>query len=84
MSESAVAGPFAMCPTEGAMTGDSEAENIENLDAKIVSTSNTLDEEPFLPVRSIITLFRIQARARAPARGEPWYPCQPWVRRLSG
>ena len=63
---SAAAGPFAHSPNEQE-AGDAEAESIDNLEAKIVSTSNTLDEEPFLPVKSIITLFRIEAPP--PSRG---------------
>ena len=31
-----------------------------HLSARIVSTSNQLDDEPWLPVRNIVTMFRIQ------------------------
>eukprot|EP00316_Scyphosphaera_apsteinii_P021712 CAMPEP_0119324878 /NCGR_PEP_ID=MMETSP1333-20130426/64407_1 /TAXON_ID=418940 /ORGANISM="Scyphosphaera apsteinii, Strain RCC1455" /LENGTH=175 /DNA_ID=CAMNT_0007332693 /DNA_START=22 /DNA_END=549 /DNA_ORIENTATION=+ len=34
--------------------------NISPLWARVVSTSNQLEEEPWLPISSIITLFRIQ------------------------
>jgi len=57
-SPGASAGPFATAREE--IGGEDLS---LSLHARIVSTSNQLDEEPWLPMKTIITLFRIQVRS---------------------
>ena len=43
--------------------GSAESSEEEPIKATIVSTSNQLEEEPWMPVRGIITMFRIQVNS---------------------
>ena len=51
-------------PSEGTTSSSNEedASSSSPLTATIVSTSNQFEEEPWMPVKSIITMFRIQVR----------------------
>jgi hypothetical protein len=51
------AGAAAMAP--GSSGSGSDAPTMPALAAKIIATCNQLEEEPWLPVRSIVTMFRI-------------------------
>ena len=77
-SASAVSARAGTAETDHGPTADEQAspsgpdspetdEEPEHLEVRIVSTSNQMDEEPFLPMRTIVTLFRIQARAIEPS-----------------
>jgi hypothetical protein len=44
----------------GAAASSSDANSGDTVSARIVCTQNQLEEEPWLPVRSIVTMFRIQ------------------------
>ena len=44
---------------DAAPAGSEEADPVE-IEARIVSTHNHLEDEPWLPVRSIVTVFRVK------------------------
>ena len=50
----------------GAPPADGEPKP-EQLKCQIVSTANKLEEEPWLPVRGIVTMFRIKVTSYNPA-----------------
>ena len=63
MTGMAVSSDAGAMSSAGSGGGAGAAPDAFALEAKIVSTSNQLEEEPWLPVRNIVTMYRIQAVA---------------------